>query len=406
MRNYHELIKRFFWAFILVLIMQIGKNIYLPGFVFNSSDLGGNVLDQFLSSVTGGNFSRPSIFTLGIGPYMTGLIIWTMVSMIDIDAITNLSQRKRSAIQKTIILIFAFAQGIAVMLRFRTTMDQSFFDYLSNFQVMAMNVFLLAVGAMFVSWLADQNCEKGIGAQMVFIIPGLISNLPRMLVSGRTRTEEVSINAWMLIALVIISVIFIFLTLFLYKSEVRIRIERTGIDSDYNNSYIPIRLLSAGAMPFMFAITIFSIPPLFLLIKDIDNTRFSYFLTTYFTFTNVEGILMYGAVIFALGIGFSFMNIRPHDIAKSLKKAGDYIFGVPPGDRTEQYLKQKLYRVSFIGNCYMVLVSWVPLFIGLKMPLATNLAFYFGSLFMLIVILDTLIQEVKFIYSKSQYDLF
>ncbi|MBV7391116.1 accessory Sec system protein translocase subunit SecY2 [Enterococcus sp. ALS3] len=404
MRNYNELIRRCLWAFILILIMQLGRNIYLPGFVYESNNIDGSLLDQFLSSVTGGNFTRPSIFTLGIGPYMTGLIIWTMVSMIDIDAINNLSQRKRSAIQKSIMFVFAIAQGIAVMLRFRTMIDEGFFPGLSNFQIIAMNVFLLSAGAMFVSWLADQNCEKGIGAQMVFIIPGLIGNLPRMLVTG--QTQEVSVNAGMITGLIVITLIFIFMTLFLYKSEVRIRIERTGIDSEFNNSYIPIRLLTGGAMPFMFAITIFSIPPLFLLIKSIDNTIFSYFLTTYFTFTTIQGILMYGVIVFGLGIGFSFMNVRPHDIAKNLKKSGDYIFGIPPGDRTEEYIKKKLYRICFVGNCYMVLVSWIPLFIGLKVPLVTNLAFYFGSLLMLVVILDTLVQEVKFIYSKSQYDLF
>jgi preprotein translocase subunit SecY len=59
-----------------------------------------------------------------------------------------------------------------------------------------------------------------------------------------------------------------------------------------------------------------------------------------------------------------------------------------------------------VGNSYLVLVSLIPLFIGLKVEIIANLAFYFGSVFMLIIILDTLTQEIKFIFSKRNYHIF
>ncbi|MGM0238851.1 accessory Sec system protein translocase subunit SecY2 [Enterococcus sp. AZ103] len=403
MRKYSELVRRFFWAIFLVLIMQIGKNITLPGFPLTTGSGNYSIVNQFLSSVTGGNFSRPTIFTLGIGPYMTGLIIWTTISMIDTDRINNISERNRSFFQKLIIIVFASVQAFVVILRFRNMMDKSYFNNLSDLKIMIVNIIILVAGAMLVSWLADVNCQKGIGAQMIFVIPGLIGNLPGMLVSGH---EKINVEMWMLVVLFGITLIYLLITLFLYKSELRIFIERTGIDNTFSHSYIPIRLLTAGAMPFMFALTIFSIPPLLLLIPGIANTWFSNFLVYFFAFDRIEGILMYGLVIFLLGLGFSFINVRPHDIAKNLKNSGDYIFGIPPGEKTEKYFKQKLYRISFVGNSYLVLVSLIPLLIGLKISLIGNLAFYFGSLTMLIVILDNLIQEIRFIFSKKQYDIF
>ena len=124
-------------------------------------------------------------------------------------------------------------------------------------------VLILTAGGLFVAWLADINIDKGIGGQSLFIVPGLLMNIPAMLISGQTESVHLSQN--FMIGLVIVTLIFIYLTLFLYSAEYRINIERTGIDSRFNNSYIPIRLLPAGAMPFMFAVTVFSMPQLFTL---------------------------------------------------------------------------------------------------------------------------------------------
>lgn len=156
---------------------------------------------------------------------------------------------------------------------------------------------------MFVSWLSDINSEKGVGAQSLFILPGLISNIPAMLVSGQSGTLR--INSSFIIGLLIITLIYIVVTVFLYNSEYRIAIQRTGIDSKFNHSYIPIRLLTAGAMPFMFAVTVFSIPQLLLLNDRWTNTLFSSVLSRLFSFNTVEGIITYGIILYALGMGFS-----------------------------------------------------------------------------------------------------
>lgn len=105
-------------------------------------------------------------------------------------------------------------------------------------------------------------------------------------------------------------------------------------------------------------------------------------------------------------MGFSYINVRPHDITKHLKESGDYIYEIVPGAETEKYIKKKLSTIAMVGNSYLVLVSLIPLFIGLKVEIIANLAFYFGSVFMLIIILDTLTQEIKFIFSKRNYHIF
>lgn len=404
MKNNKEIIKRICWSILLLAVVEFGKKIEVPVFLEIPKSDTQNLILRFLSTTTGGNLSKPTLLSLGMGPYMTALIIWTTISMIDTDRINNLSIKQRGYIQRTLTLVFAIAQGIALMLKFETLVDYKQFPGVNKFAIFCMVIAILTTGAMFVSWISDINSEKGIGAQSLFILPGLLSNLPAMLISGQSGTLR--LDSRYFIGLFIITLVYIIVTIFLYNSEYRIHIQRTGIESKFNNSYIPIRLLTAGAMPFMFAVTVFLIPQLFLLNDRWSNTLFSSILSKMFSFNTVEGILTYGLILYALGMGFSYINVRPHDIAKNLKESGDYIYEVVPGAETEKYIKKRLTTIAMVGNSYLVIVSLIPLFIGLKIEIIANLAFYFGSVFMLIIILDTLTQEIKFIFSKRNYNIF
>lgn len=399
-----ELMQRFLWSAMLLVVFQIGRHIDLPMFLSQEEKLdSANSVLKFLSTATGGNFSTITLFSLGMGPYMTALIIWTTISMIDEERVNNFSMKQIGYIQRGLTLIFTVIQSIALVLRFKTSIVTVAF-FTSETTALLAGVLLLTTGGMFISWLADINIVKGIGGQSLFILPGLMANIPSMLISG--QSGPISFTNQFIIILILITLLFIYLTMYLYHSEYRIVIERTGIDTISKHSYIPIRLLPAGAMPFMFAVTVFSMPQLLLLNEKWNDTWFSNFITTYFSFNSIQGIIMYGVVLYLLGWGFSFINIRPNDIAKNLKESGDYILNVPPGDQTERYIREKLTRISFVGNAYLVFISLIPMFIGLRSPFISNLAFYFGSLFMLIIILDTLVQEIRFVYSKKEYRLF
>ena len=405
MKNQKELIRRIIASFFLLFIVEIGKHIQVPFFISEKiPEESTSLILKFLATSTGGNFTVPTLFSLGMGPYMTALIIWTTISMIDAESIGNLSTKRIGYIQRSLTLLFAILQSCALVLKFRSSMiDQKAIGG-SIVLLFLGAVLLLTAGGLFVAWLADINIDKGIGGQSLFIVPGLLMNIPAMLISGQTESVHLSQN--FIIGLVMVTLVFIYLTLFLYNAEYRINIERTGIDSRFNNSYIPIRLLPAGAMPFMFAVTVFSMPQLLLLNEKWGDTGFSNFITTYFSFNNVRGIFTYGLILYVLGYGFSFINVRPYDIAKNLKETGDYILNVAPGKQTERYILKRLSTVALLGNSYLVIVSMIPLLIGLQNQIISNLAFYFGSIFMLIIILETITNEIRFLFSRHTYRIF
>lgn len=405
MKNQKELIRRIIASFFLLFIVEIGKHIQVPFFISEKiPEESTSLILKFLATSTGGNFTVPTLFSLGMGPYMTALIIWTTISMIDTESIGNLSTKRIGYIQRSLTLLFAILQSCALVLKFRSSMiDQKAIGG-SIVLLFLGAVLLLTAGGLFVAWLADINIDKGIGGQSLFIVPGLLMNIPAMLISGQTESVHLSQN--FIIGLVMVTLVFIYLTLFLYNAEYRINIERTGIDSRFNNSYIPIRLLPAGAMPFVFAVTVFSMPQLLLLNEKWGDTGFSNFITTYFSFNNVRGIFTYGLILYVLGYGFSFINVRPYDIAKNLKETGDYILNVAPGKQTERYILKRLSTVALLGNSYLVIVSMIPLLIGLQNQIISNLAFYFGSIFMLIIILETITNEIRFLFSRHTYRIF
>lgn len=405
MKNQKELIRRIIASFFLLFIVEIGKHIQVPFFISEKiPEESTSLILKFLATSTGGNFTVPTLFSLGMGPYMTALIIWTTISMIDTESIGNLSTKRIGYIQRSLTLLFAILQSCALVLKFRSSMiDQKAIGG-SIVLLFLGAVLLLTAGGLFVAWLADINIDKGIGGQSLFIVPGLLMNIPAMLISGQTESVHLSQN--FIIGLVMVTLVFIYLTLFLYNAEYRINIERTGIDSRFNNSYIPIRLLPAGAMPFMFAVTVFSMPQLLLLNEKWGDTGFSNFITTYFSFNNVRGVFTYGLILYVLGYGFSFINVRPYDIAKNLKETGDYILNVAPGKQTERYILKRLSTVALLGNSYLVIVSMIPLLIGLQNQIISNLAFYFGSIFMLIIILETITNEIRFLFSRHTYRIF
>ncbi|MBS7576333.1 MULTISPECIES: accessory Sec system protein translocase subunit SecY2 [unclassified Enterococcus] len=405
MKNFKFLYRKIGWSLLLLLILELGKNIPIPGYTANAiSEKSSNVLLNFISSTTGGNFSNPSLFSLGMGPYMSALIIWTTISMSDFDWIKNMSTKVRGYFQRGLTLLFTIIQAIILSVRFQ---KMSGFKSLAEFWTLSSTVqlvLILVAGGLIVSWLSDINCEQGIGGQSLFILPSILANIPSMLISGQVGEQKYS-NLFLII-LFIITIIYIIFTLFLYNTEYRIQIQRIGVTSRLTRSYLPIRILTAGAMPFMFAVTLFSIPSLLFLNKSWTNTTFSYLISRLFTFNTVEGIITYGIVIYLLALGFSYINFRPYDIAKNLRDTGDYIFNILPGRATESFLNKKLIAISFFGNTYLVLVSVIPLFLGLKYGMITNLSFYFGSIFMLIIIIDNLYQEIRFMLQIANYNIF
>ncbi|AYG00922.1 accessory Sec system protein translocase subunit SecY2 [Lactococcus allomyrinae] len=403
MKEYYGAIKRCLWTFLFIIVVQFGGKLQLP--LTMSTNIESAGIMRIFANMTAGNATKLTLFSLGLGPYMIALILWSTLTMLDIDVIKNLSAKQAGFIQRVLTFMFCILQSFTIIAHFKESIIYSDVAMLSKNEVHLALMIILIAGGMIVSYIADMNMKKGIGKQMVIILPGLLANIPAMLFSGQTA-DGLFTTPLGLGILALVTIAFLYISVFLYRGEYRIKIQQTGMDVTFENSYIPIKVLAAGALPFMFGVTLFSIPQLLTMIPSLKGSAFLYIITQMFSYTSLLGIITYGVILTILGYGFSHVNIRVHDIAKSLRDSGDYILGVIPGEETEKYLRRRLNIMIIMGNIYMLIVSLVPLIIGLKISDVSNLAFYFGSIFMVIIIVDNLHEDIRFMLAKGHYKLF
>ncbi|QDK71840.1 accessory Sec system protein translocase subunit SecY2 [Lactococcus protaetiae] len=403
MKEYYGAIKRCLWTFLFIIVVQLGGKLQLP--LTMSTNIESAGIMRIFANMTAGNATKLTLFSLGLGPYMIALILWSTLTMLDIDAIKNLSAKQAGFIQRILTFMFCILQSFTIIAHFKESIVYSDVAILSKNEIHLALMTILVTGGMIVSYIADMNMKKGIGKQMVIILPGLLANIPAMLFSGQTAGGLFTTPLGLGI-LALVTIAFLYISVFLYRGEYRIKIQQTGMDVTFENSYIPIKVLAAGALPFMFGVTLFSIPQLLTMIPSLKGSTFLYIITQMFSYTSLLGIITYGVILTILGYGFSHVNIRVHDIAKSLRDSGDYILGVMPGEETEKYLRRRLNIMIVMGNIYMLIVSLAPLIIGLKISDVSNLAFYFGSIFMVIIIVDSLHEDIRFMLAKGHYKLF
>lgn len=409
MNKKHDLLIRFTWTFFLLLIVLIGQQILVPGI---DSVVAGRSLDrvnflQFISMTTGGQTAVPSLLTLGMRPYMTTMIIWQVVMALDLDVVKQWSQRQIGKVQRWITLIFAIIQGFEMVYFIRDAfLAYDPFNWGINLNVPIALVVLVS-GAMFMTWLADFNALHGIGSTVALIIPGIIASIPVGLSNGigSAITTKFSLTPMHVVLATIIGLVFIILVYYLYQAEMRLMVERPLNASVFDNSYFPMRFLTAGAMPFMFSSSLFMIPRLLVNQTVGPTDAFQRGVVKWFSFQTWQGILLYGLVIILLGYAFGYLNIQPTNVAKEMKENGDYFLNVMPGDDTERFIGWHFSRLSFVGNLILALIGTGPLIVGLYIPGAANFSVLFSSLFILITLVDTISQQVRALRSKNQYKL-
>ncbi|KRM71828.1 preprotein translocase subunit SecY [Lacticaseibacillus brantae] len=409
MNKKHDLRNRFIWTFFLLLIVLIGQDITIPGIdpTVASEQLSKVDFIQFVSMTTGGQTAIPAILTLGMRPFMTQMIIWQVVTALDLDVVKQWSQKKTGVIQRFVTLFFAMLQGFEMVYFIRNAFLPNDPWHLGiNLNVIIAWLVLVA-GSMFMTWLGDFNGMHGIGSAIALIMPSIIAGIPNALRTGigTAITTRYELTPDHIVIALLVALIFIAVIYYLYQAEMRLPVERPLIPSAYSTSYLPMRLLTAGAMPFMFSSSLFMLPRLLVNQTVGPTDAFQRWVSVWFSFQSWQGIIMYAIVVILLGFAFGYLNIQPANVAKSMKESGNYFLNVMPGDDTERFLTGHFARLSFVGNLILALIGVGPLILGRYVDGAANFSVLFSNLFILITLMDTIIQQVRALRTKDHYSI-
>ena len=357
-----DLRNRVFFTLGALLIFIIGTGITVPGTTNITKNLG---FLELINAMGGGSLKRFSIFALGVSPYITASIIIQLLEMDIIPYFTELSKegpvgrRKLNQITRYIGIIFAFIEGYAFSFAFLGTGNA--FDYLYVAVIMT-------AGTAFCLWLGDQITQKGIGNGIsLMIMAGIIATLPTMFMTAYSSFvagtgSELMLGILKFIIFVIIYFAIIIGVIYVQESERRIPLQyanKTTGSYGSEQSFLPIKLNTASVIPVIFASSLLAIPAT--IANFVNNEGFKIFVETYLDYSKPVGFIIYIVLIFFFGYFYTFLQLKPEDVADNLKKNGGYIPGVRPGSETEEYVRHTLSRVTIVGTLLLIVLAILPI---------------------------------------------
>lgn len=378
-----EIRKRILLTLAVLFVFRLGTSIVIPGVNVSSINNLGPL--ELLDVMGGGALSNVSIFALGVSPYITASIIIQLLEMDIVPYLAELSKQggtgraKINQITRITGIILAFLQGYMFS-----------FTYLKGHAVMEYMLFslVLTAGTCFVMWMADQITSKGVGnGTSMIIMAGIVSSMPNMFKNAWiTFTNQNGNMGILLFSLyVLIYLALIIGIIYIETSERRIPIQysnKTTGTFAKNQNYIPFKLNSAGVMPVIFASALVSIPSI--VAGFINKEGFTNFVKHWLNMSSGTGFVLYIVLIFAFSYFYTFLQIKPKEMAENLNKNGGYIPGVRPGTETVNYVNKVLRRLTVIGALGLAVIAALPILFGIVTKLDRNISI--GGTGILIVI--------------------
>ena len=378
-----DLKKKILFTLLILFIYNVGTGIRVPGTEKITSDLG---FLELLNVMGGGSLKKFSIFALGVTPYISASIITQLLQMDIIPYFSNLAKEghsgrvKLNKITRYLGILLAFLQGLVMSY---SLVGNEFFGHTPTaLDYLTISVILTA-GTCLLLWLGDQISSKGVGNGIsILIMAGILISTPNMLKDAFSSfvtfqgasTQEISLGVAKFILFLLLYVAIIVGIVFIEKSERRVPIQysnRTQSAYGAKQTYIPLKLNSAGVMPVIFASSLIAIPSL--IAAFIKKDGFSLFINKYINYNTVTGFILYIFFIILFSYLYTFMaGLRPKDLADNLNKQGGYIPGIRPGNETKKYVSKVLSRTTFLGAIFLVFIAGLPILVSNLSTLPTS----------------------------------
>lgn len=358
-----DLRKRIYFTLGALLIFIIGTNLRVP--VAQTKNLTDNLgfLD-LLNAMGGGALKNFSIFALGVSPYITASIIIQLLEMDIIPYFAELSKegpvgrRKLNQITRYAGIAFAFLQGYAFSYAFMG--NASSLDYLYV-------AIIMTAGTAFCLWLGDQITQKGIGNGIsLMIMAGIIATLPNTFITAFNElilaSDNLALGIGKFAGFTIAYFLIIIGVIYVQEAERRIPLQyanRTTGSYGSEQSFLPIKLNTASVMPVIFASSLLAIPST--IATFANNQGFKNFVDNYLSYSTPVGLVIYIILIFLFGYFYTFLQLKPDDVAENLQKNGGYIPGIRPGTETSKYVRFVLSRITVTGTLLLILLAVIPI---------------------------------------------
>ena len=400
--------KRILYTLLLIVIFRLGCYITVPGvnsITLNEAMNSNNGIAGLIDIISGGAFSRFSVFAMSISPYITASIVIQLLAMI-IPSLERLTKeggeegrKKINRYTKILTLVLALVEAIGVFVSYKS----SGIFVNTNFATGAMVVIALVAGTSILMWLGDEITSKGIGNGISMIIfVGIISGLPSFVTTLwnliMTDAGFSTTGLLMAIGILIGAIILVAGVVFVQQAERRVPVQyskkvvgRKMVGAQ--NTHIPLKLAMAGVMPIIFASSFLTFPAMIIQIFVSDIGSKTGFLAGLYKFSiatssssvgigySIANALVYLVLIMAFTFFYTYATFNPAEVSNNIKQNGGFIPGIRAGKPTTEYLSSIISKLTWFGGFFLAIIAILPMLLRF-----TSLNIAFGGTSILIVV--------------------
>ena len=400
--------KRLLYTLLLIVVFRFGCYITVPGVnsvALNEAMSNNNGIAGLIDMISGGAFSRFSVFAMSISPYITASIVIQLLALI-IPSLERLTKeggeegrKKVNKYTKLLTIVLSLVEGIGIYLSYKS----SGIFVNDSFLTGALVVMGLVTGTSILMWLGEEITNKGIGngiSLLIFVgivagFPSLINTLWGLIMQS---TGFSTTGLLMAIGIIIGAILLVTGVVFVQQAERRIPVQyskkvvgRKMMGAQ--NTHIPLKLAMSGVMPIIFASSFMTFPAMIIQIFVSDIANKTGFLAGLYKFsiaTSTSGVewgyslanaLVYLLLIVGFSFFYTFATFNPAEISSNIKKNGGFIPGIRAGKPTTEYLSSVISKITWFGGLFLAVIAILPMLLRF-----TGLNIAFGGTSILIVV--------------------
>ncbi len=385
-----EVRRRILFTLLLIVVFRLGCFIIVPG--VNSSVLkeelanATGTLTGLINTISGGAFSKLSIFAMSVTPYITASIILQLLAMI-IPSLEKLvkdggedGRQRMNKYTKILTIVLAAVEALGIYLSYSKSYGEVFIN--PGLKTGTIFVLSLITGTSLLMWLGDQITGKGIGngiSMLIFV--GIISGLPDGALTLYNLAFKPFSTTNFLIALAILlgAILLIAGVVFVQDAERRVPVQyakKVVGRKMYGgqNTHIPLKLAMAGVMPIIFASSFMTLPAMLIQIFSPASIGGKGFLSGLYQFSiatstsagvgvgySIANACIYLILIVGFTFFYTFATFNPAEVSVNIKKNGGFIPGIRAGKPTTEYLSSIITKLTLFGGFFLSIIAILPM---------------------------------------------
>lgn len=357
-----DLRKRIYFTLFCLGIFCLGTSVTIPWASRVYDELGALEIFNIMS---GGGLRSFSIFALGVSPYITASIITQLLQMDIIPYFKDLKdqgyvgRQKINKINRYLGILIGFLQAYVLCIFYMKGVD---------LMTQLKTSLVMTAGTAFCLWMGDQITNKGIGnGQSMIIMAGIILSMPSVFTGAyagfvTSGTYESALGILFFSLFVLTYILIIVGIIWIQLAERRIPIQYANKSTSAygaQQSFLPIKINSAGVIPVIFASILTTIPAT--IVQLIGKQGAIDFVNKYIVYTTPTGFIIYMLLIIFFGYFYTFMIMNPDEMSKNLNERGGYIPGIRPGEDTSKYIGNSMGKLNLVGSLFLIVLAGLPI---------------------------------------------